>query len=89
MPTPSRTQFREIEVIRHPECEGVVAVISERLSNGNLSFMLAKEFERDGETTRTTFLARRHVDKAQRILELVAERIDQLVDERRAHARAS
>jgi hypothetical protein len=81
----TRSGYDEVEVLR--DVDGVCAVITRRNSNGQYSFMLAKEFDRDGETERTSFMHRRHLPAITRLLPLVADRIDQLIDQDKAAAR--
>lgn len=86
----SRSQFTEVEVIRDPD--GLVAIISERnkpRAGPVYSFAIMKEFERNGQTERTAFMGRRHVDGARRLLTAVEERLDQLEDRRRAAERGA
>ena len=64
-------------------------MITRRKSNGSYSFMFAKVFDRDGEPERTSFMQVRHVAAVGRLLPQVAERIDQLIDRDRQHARTS
>jgi hypothetical protein len=78
--------FREIDVIRDPD--GLAAVITERRDNGRVSFMIAREFERNGQTMRSAFIARRHLPGARRLLEAVEDRLDQIEDRTRAQHRA-
>jgi hypothetical protein len=74
----TRSGYEEIEVIN--DVEGVCAVITRRKSNGTYSFMFAKVFDRDGSAERTSFMQRRHAPAVTRLLPIVCERIDQLVD---------
>lgn len=86
----SRNRFTEVDLVRDPDNSGVVAVISkrDRPKGAEYSFALMKEFERNGTTERTAFMQRRHVDGANRLLELVSDRLDALEDEERARRRA-
>lgn len=82
------SDYVEVETIRDPECEGIAAVVSMRVSKGTFKFKLVKEFERGGKTTNTVYLERRHVDSTHKILDRVARRIDELEDQERARRRA-
>ncbi len=50
----SRPPF--VDVDRLKNAYGMVAVISQRLNNGMLTFANFREFERDGEMARTNFI---------------------------------
>jgi hypothetical protein len=82
-----RTDFREVETLRDPD--GVVAVVSERLATGHVSFMVAREFDRNGETCRSSFLARRHIAGARRLLDALEEKLDEIEDRSRAERRVA
>jgi hypothetical protein len=85
VPSDSRNEFRTVEVIRDPD--GVVAVISERLRDGRISVMIGREFERDGQTKRSAYLARRHLPAVGRLLNELNERLEILEDRARARHR--
>jgi len=90
MTTPSATkktpnQFNEIDVIRDPD--GVIAILTESVRDGRISFMLAREFEQDGVTKRSSFLAKRHLPAANRLLADLAERVEIAEDRARAKKR--
>jgi len=82
-----RSDFREVKVLQDPD--GVVAVISERVATGHVSFMLGREFDRAGETRRSSFLARRHIDGARRLLDTLEGELDAIEDRTRAEKRAA
>lgn len=77
--------FKEIEIIRDPD--GVVAVITERSRDGRISFAIAREFEEDGQTRRTAFLASRHLPGVQRLLSELGERLELAEDQARTRRR--
>ena len=77
--------YKEVEVVRDPD--GVIAVISEHIKDGRCTFMLAREFEKDGETKRSAFLARRHIGAARRLLNDLEERLEITEDRSRAKRR--
>lgn len=82
----NNTTFKEIEIVRDPD--GVIAVITERVRDGRISFMIAREFERDGKTERSAFLARRHLPAVRRLLADLEERLELSEDRSRAKRRA-
>jgi hypothetical protein len=45
-----------VDVDRLNNAYGMVAVISQRLNNGMLTFAIFREFERDGSAARTNFI---------------------------------
>lgn len=58
--------------------EGLVGIISQRTSNGVITFGVFKEFERDGRAERTAFFAENMRKSYQDLIALVLERIDQI-----------
>ncbi len=82
----AKDNYRDIELVRDEE--GVVALISEHILSGRLSFMIAREFERGGDTMRTAFLQRRHLSAAHRILDQLEAKLDSLEDRTREAKRA-
>lgn len=64
------SNFEEIDVFREGE---VVCVVTENRRTGARTFMIGKEFARDGELVRSSFLSPRHVDDARRILSKIEE----------------
>ncbi len=81
MPQPESTisqgqnpNYREVDIIRDPE--GVIAVITERKKDGAISFGIYQEFNRNGEVARGSFLARRHIQAARRVLDDLEERLE-------------
>jgi hypothetical protein len=81
----ARNEFRLVEVIRDPD--GVVAVISERVKDGRISFMIAREFDQNGAVKRSAYLARRHLAAAARLLSELGERLELAEDRARARQR--
>ena len=81
----SETRYNETDIIKDPD--GVIAVITERVSDGAISFGIYREFDRGGRTERSKFLARRHVAGARRLLDDLEERLEQLEDQSRAKRR--
>ena len=65
----------------------MIAVITERVRDGRISFMLAREFDRDGETCRSAYLARRHIAAARRLLNDLEEQLETHEDRSRARVR--
>lgn len=85
----SQTAYEDLPLIRHPS--GLVAKISIRtLPRGQkaVSFMLAKEFEREGRTEQTAWMGRRHVEAARELLDEVEKKIEEIEDQLRAEERA-
>lgn len=78
-------QFNELEVIRHPD--GVVAVITERIRDGRVSFMIAREYDVDGEVKRSAYIARRHLPAARMLINDLEERLELAEDRARAKKR--
>ncbi len=82
-----KDNYRDLEILRDED--GVLALISEHIPTGRLSFMIAREFERGGETMRTAFLQRRHLSAAHRILDQLEAELDTLEDRTREAKRVS
>jgi hypothetical protein len=68
--------FRDLDVLRN--AEGMKAVISLRLSNGVITFIIIREFERDGETSTTGFVPASQIDAYIEFVLLVKKRIVEL-----------
>ena len=83
--TNDNPNFRVVETIRDPD--GVIAVITERVIDGRISFSFARELEREGKTTRTNFLARRHLPAVRRLLDDLVDRLELAEDRTRAKRR--
>lgn len=80
-----RSDFKEVEVLR--DADGVVAVVSERVTTGRISFMLGREFERDGKTERSPFISSRHIAGVRRLLDQLERHAEVLEDRARAERR--
>jgi hypothetical protein len=83
----SRENFREVDTLRHDD--GVVAIISERVDNGRHSVGVMREFDRRGQTERSTFLAPHQIPAAIDLLTQANGLIEQLEDRARARLRKS
>lgn len=75
-------RYQEIHVIRDPD--GVVAVITEKIDDGFLSFAFMKEYENNGQVKRTGFLHRRHAAAVRRLLDQTLEWIDRATERQQA-----
>jgi len=82
----AKNEFRVIETIADPD--GIVAVITERIRDGRVSFMIAREFEQNGETKRSAYLARRHIAAVRRLIADLEERLELAEDRARAALRS-
>lgn len=78
-------QFSEVETVRDPD--GVIAVVTQSLKDGRVSFCLAREFELNGETKRSSYMARRHVAAARRLLDAIEQKMELAEDRARANRR--
>jgi hypothetical protein len=77
-------RFWEIAYIR--DRDGIIAVITERATDGRISFGLFREFEKDGHTERSAYLAHRHIPGARRLLMELDRRLE-LIEDRSRQAR--
>ena len=84
----ARSEYEEVAILRDDE-SGVVAVITRKIATDFLSYGFMKEFERDGQTVRTSFLSRRHGDAVRRLLPRVEEWIDAEVERSSAARRTA
>lgn len=75
-PPTSGSKFIELDVLR--SATGVKGTISQRVSNGAITFSIVREFERDGITDWTTYFSEVQFDDYQEMLDLVKERIAEL-----------
>jgi hypothetical protein len=71
----SRAGFKDLDKLKN--ADGLVAIISQRLTNNMITFAIFKEFERDGQIQRTSFvpevLAKSYLDLATMAVERIAE----------------
>jgi hypothetical protein len=74
-------RFRPIAEMRDPD--GAVAVITERVTDGRVSFALYREFEKGGSTERTSYLADRHIPGIRRLLNELERRLPGIEDRTR------
>jgi hypothetical protein len=74
----TENHYREIETIKDPD--GVIAVITQRMDTGHLSFRIQKEYEAGGQVRATSYLGRRHIEAIERLVVRVGDRIDILTD---------
>lgn len=75
--------YRDIETISDPD--GLVLVITERTDGRYLTFRIQKEYEKDGEKKLSSYLSRRHIAAAKRLLREADDRIGILEDRRSVH----
>jgi hypothetical protein len=74
----AKNEYREVAVLR--DDEGVSCVITQKVDSPHHSFSLVKEFKRGDEDARTSFLNRRHIDAARRLLNEVEAWLDRESD---------
>lgn len=87
MSEPASEKLKYLEVSRIASDDGVVAVVTRRVSDGRVSFKLVKEYDRDKRVEQTPFLARRHVDSLEKLLPQIREAVERAEDEARAAMR--
>jgi hypothetical protein len=78
-------RFHEVAHIRDPD--GVLGVVTERVSDGKHSFAFFREFERDGQTQRSTYLAHRHIPAMRRVLSRLDRELEAMEDRARQSRR--
>jgi len=58
--------------------DGLVAIISQRTSNGMLTFAIFKEFDRDGAVERTSFISANLTQSYLDMVKLTLERVQEI-----------
>ena len=69
------------------DADGITAVISRRIFNGDLAVGVFRKYERDGVTEKTAFMPVRQIDAAIRVLQIAKEKMESEADKQRAAAR--
>lgn len=77
--------YTPLEVVADPD--GVIAVVTERVKDGRVSFAIFREYDVKGKTQRTSFLARRHIAAIRRLCNDLEERLEAHEDRARAKHR--
>lgn len=72
----SRQTFVDVDQLRNSH--GMVAIISQRISNGLLTFSIFREFERGGEIAKTAFFPEDQADIYLEFAKLVLDRMREL-----------
>lgn len=80
-----RQGYEDVDEVRDPD--GIVAVVTRRLSHGTFTIGLFKEFKRDGVQERTNFFELKHLPAIRRVLAIVEERVRKLEDTGIVHSR--
>lgn len=70
------SSFVDVETLR--DAHGLIAIISQRRSNGVMTLGVFKTFERDGKTERTSFIPEPLFDAYQSLVKIAMERIAQI-----------
>lgn len=68
--------FNDIDVLRNTD--GIIAIISQRRSNGAYTIAVMKEFERDGQIERTQFISEHLFDSYQDMVQRAIDRVHEL-----------
>lgn len=74
--SPSDSRFIELDILR--DANGTKGIISQRISNGIITFSIVKEFERDGAPDWTSFFAEHQFKDVEDMLSLLKKRIAEL-----------
>lgn len=67
-----------IDLDKLTNSDSLIAIISQRRANGVITFAIFKEFERDGRTERTSFIADTLRESYLSLVKLALERIDEI-----------
>ncbi len=80
----NRSGYEDVDVLK--DADGCVAIISRRVKNGSYSYAVMREFERDGQIERTSFMGCDAAPAAHRVIDLAVKRIAELeaLDAKRA-----
>ncbi len=81
----NKSGYTDINKIEDPD--GVVAIISRRNFNGDLTVGVYREYDRDGVTEKTSFMPVRQIDAAIRVLQAAKNFMEQPQDRQHAQAR--
>lgn len=84
-PLHGNEKFTVVDTVVHPD--GVIAVVTERIRDGRISFMISREFEIDGKTQRSAYLNTRHIPAVVQLLGDLSERLELIEDRARARKR--
>lgn len=68
--------FVDIDVLRN--ADGIIAIISQRRSNGAYTIAVMKEFERDGMTERTQFISENLFESYQDMVQRAINRVQEI-----------
>lgn len=68
--------FEELDKLKN--ADGLVAIISRRISNGTITFAIKKEFERDGAIEQTSFISEHMMASYLDLVKRVEKRIPEL-----------
>lgn len=79
-------EFVDTHVLRHPT-GSIIARVTEKVSDGKMSFALFREFDRRGATERSIFLAHRQIDAARALLTQLDRDLPRLEDAARSRRR--
>lgn len=88
--SPHRAAFHEIATLTDDEDPRIVLVITERETDGMLSFAIHREFRRDGmdHPERSFWLRRHHIPAVRRLLAAADQRLGTMEEEARSSRRA-
>jgi len=75
-PSGNYSAFVDIEKLRN--AEGIIAIISQRRSNGTVTIAVMKEFERDGHMETTAFISETLFEAYQEMVALAVARVREL-----------
>lgn len=74
--SPSDSRFIELAILR--SANGTKGIISQRVSNGVITFSIVKEFERDGMPDWTSFFGENQFEDIEDMLKLIKNKIAEL-----------
>jgi hypothetical protein len=75
-PRGPRPQYVDLDVLKN--ADDLMAIISQRQSNGVITFAIFKEFDRDGRRERTTFVAESLAESYKDLLDITITRIKKI-----------
>ena len=78
---------RFIELGYKPDKDGLIAKLTERVSDGRISAGIFRSFEESGKTKESAYFAHRHIDAAHRLLTWLDQHMLLLEDQARTRRR--
>jgi len=76
MPATVHNSYEDYDIIRDPD--GIIAVISRRVSNNTFTIAVFLTYQRDGAEERTVFFSPKYIPAVRRVLDIAEARVKKL-----------